>query len=153
MNVPFVGRVTDRGPVPVYGEVPPVAETVQVNGLPAVRPVFGQSTVTTSGWAAMVTESLPDAVTALASVTLKLWVNVPLVGWVADRVPVPVYGAVPPVADTVQLNGLPAVSPVFGQSTVTTRGWAPMVTGSLPEAVTPLASVTLKLWLKLPLVG
>ena len=79
--------------------------------------------------------------------------KVPFTGWVADLDPVPVYGAVPPVAVTLQLNGLPAVRPVFGQSTVTTRGWAPMVTGSLPVAVTPLASVTLKLWMKLPLVG
>jgi hypothetical protein len=72
VKVPFVGRVTEIDPVPVYGEVPPVADTAQLNGLPAVRPLFGQSTVTTNGCPAITTVSLPDAVEPLASVTLKV---------------------------------------------------------------------------------
>ena len=63
----------------------------------------------------------PDAVTPLASVTLKVSVNVPLTGWVTENVPTFPYGPVPPVAETVQPKGLPAVAPE-AQVTVTTRG-------------------------------
>jgi len=60
---------------------------------------------------------------------------------------------VPPVADTVQLNGFPAVMPLIGQVTVTTSGWPPTVTVALPLAVTPFASVTLNDSVLTPLVG
>jgi hypothetical protein len=120
--VPLTGKLADREPVPVYGAVPPVAETVQLNGLPAVRPVFGQSTIATNGCGAIVTLSEPLALTAFASVTVKDTVYVPLTGKLADLEPVPVYGPVPPEAETLQLNGLPAVRPELGQSTETTSG-------------------------------
>ena len=102
--------------------MPPVADTVQLNGLPTVTPVVGQDTVTARGWAATVTLAVPEALTAFASVTVKDSVFAPLLVSVLLMVPVPVYGAVPPLADTVQLNGLPVVTPVAGHEAVTTSG-------------------------------
>jgi len=51
----------------------------------------------------------------------------PLVGSVRLIVPVPVYGGVSPEAETVQSNGLPAVTPLVGHVTVTVSGvpWMP----------------------------
>ncbi len=118
---PFTGSVTWKLPVPEYGLVPPAAETLQLNGFPAVAPE-SQVTVTTRGWAPIATVAEPDAVTPLASVTLNVSVFDPFVASVRLKVPIPLYGVVPPVAETVQLNGLPAVTPVVGQETVTT-GW------------------------------
>ena len=92
----------------------------------------------------------PEALTPLASVTLKLSANVPLTGSFTVKVPVPEYGEVPPVAETVQLNGLPAVAPE-SQVTVTTSGWGETLMLAEPVAVTPLASVTLKDSVKAPL--
>jgi len=142
-NVPLVGCVTLKVPVPVYGPVPPVAETVQVNALPAVA-VVEHDTVTMTGCATTLTLAVPVAVTPFASVTVNVSVLVPFAGSVLLIVPVPVYGAVPPLAVTVQLNGLPAVTPEVGHDAVTTRGWPPTVTLAEADAVTPLASVTLK---------
>src|SRR2546425_6875080 len=122
VKTPFTGCVTLLVPIPVYGVVPPVAETVQLKGLPAVRPDVGQVTVTTRGWAAIVTLAEPDAVTVLASVTLNDSVKVPLAGCVTLWPPVPVYGEVPPEAETLHEKGLPAVKPDEGQVTVTTSG-------------------------------
>ena len=153
MYVPLTAFVTLNVPVPVYGDVPPVALTVQLNGLPAVMPDVGHVTVTTSGCAETVTDAEPVAEWPFESVTLKLTVYVPLAGLVMLKVPVPVYGDVPPVALTVQLKGLPAVRPEDGHVTVTTRGWATIVTDADPLAVTWFASVTLKLWVNVPLIG
>ncbi len=119
--VPLVGSVLLMVPVPVYGPVSPEAVTVQLNGLPTVTPDVGQETVTTNGLPWTLTVAEPDALTAFASVTVNDSVFVPLVGSVLLIVPVPVYGADPPVAVTVQLNGTPAVA-VPGQDTVTTSG-------------------------------
>jgi len=49
-------------------------------------------------------------------------VFVPFVGSVLLNVPVPVYGAVPPDAVTVQLKGLPAVTPDVGHETLMAKG-------------------------------
>jgi len=87
---PFVGSVRLNVPVPVYGAVPPAAVTVQLNALPAVTPVVGQDTVTTSGWAATTTLAVPEALMVLESVTVNDSVFVPLVGSVLLIVPVPV---------------------------------------------------------------
>ncbi len=57
----------------------------------------------------------------LRSVTVKDSVFIPLVGSVLLIVPVPVYGVVPPVALTVQLNATPAVA-LVGHVTVTMSG-------------------------------
>ncbi len=62
-----------------------------------------------------------EADTVFKSVTVNDSVLLPLVGSVLLKVPVPVYGVVPPVAETVQLNAVPAVA-VGGQETVTTSG-------------------------------
>jgi hypothetical protein len=129
-----------------------VADTVQLNGLPAVNPEVGHVTVTTIGCGATVTLAETDMVTPLASVTENFSVKVPLTGSVTVKLPVPVYGAVPPVADTVQLNGLPAVAPEL-HATVTTKGCGAIATLADPDALTWLASVTLKRSVKVPLTG
>ncbi len=87
---PFVGSVLEIVPVPVYGVVPPVADTVQLKALPAVTPVVGHDTVTTKGCAATLTLAEAEALTVLLSVTVKDSVLVPFVGSVRLMVPVPV---------------------------------------------------------------
>jgi len=151
--VPLTGSVLLNVPVPVYGPVPPVALTVQLNGLPAVTPEVGHETVTNAGWPATVTVAEPDAVTLLASVTLNVSVLVPFVFSVLEKVPVPVYGPVSPDAVTVQLNGLPTVTPDVGQVTVTTSGVPATLTVADPDAVTALESVTLNVSVLVPLVA
>ena len=98
----------------------------------------------TIGWAATVTVAEPEAITPLPSVTLNVSVKLPFTDSVLDIVPVPVYGAVPPVAETVQVNGLPAVIPVDGHVAVTTRGWGAIVTLDELLAEKPFESVTVK---------
>ena len=87
-----------------------------------MRPDVGHVTFTISGCGPIVTLVDADAVMPLASLTVNDCWNVPLVGWVAVWVPVPVYGVVPPAAVTVQLKALPAVRPDVGHVTVTTSG-------------------------------
>ncbi len=123
-----------------------------MNGLPAVTPLVGHETVTTKGCAATLTVAEPDALAAFASVTVNDSVLVPLVGSVLLIVPVPVYGEVPPEAETVQLNGLPAVTPLVGHVTVTVSGVPTMFTVAEPEALTVLASVTVNDSTLLPFV-
>ena len=132
------------------GEEPPEAETLQVKGLPMVWPE-PQSTVTTNGWAATLTVAEAEALAVLASITVKVSIFVPFTGSVLLTEPVPEYGPVPPVAETVQLNGLPAVMPEEGQLTVTIKGWPATLTVAEPEALTPFASVTVKDSVLLPL--
>ena len=93
-----------------------------------VRPLVGHDTVSESGWGATVTVADPVAVTPLASETLKFSVLTPLAGSVRLIVPVPVYGPVSPEAETSQLNGLPAVTPLVGHATVTVSEVPWMVT-------------------------
>ena len=150
--VPLVGSVLLIVPVPVYGADPPVAVTVQLNGLPAVNPVVGQDTVTTSGCAATLTVAEPEALAPLASITVNDSVFVPLVGSVLLNVPVPVYGVVPPVAVTVQLNGLPAVTPDVGHDTVTASAVPPTWTAWVLILNWLLASVTLSVTVLEPFV-
>jgi len=88
--VPFVFSVRLKVPVPVYGAVPPEADTVQLNGLPRVTPLVGHDTVTTRGCAATLTEAVAEAETVLLSVTVNDSALVPLVGSVLEIVPVPV---------------------------------------------------------------
>ena len=133
--------------------MPPVADTEQLNALPAVTPDVGQVAVTTRGWAATLTVAEPDAVTPLASVTLKVSVLVPLDGSVLLKVPIPVYGPVSPEADTEQLNAFPAVTPDVGQFTVTTRAVPETFTVADPEADTVFESVTVNDSVLIPLVG
>src|SRR2546425_3858385 len=82
-----------------------------------------RSTVTTRGCGATVTSAEPEAVTPLASVTLNDSVFDPLVCSVREQMSVHEQGADPPVAETVQLNDLPAVTAgPESHVTVTTRG-------------------------------
>ncbi len=84
-----------------------MADTVQLNGLPAV-PV-PQPTVTTRGCGATLTIADPDALTPLASLAVNVSANEPFTCCVTLNTPVPVYGGVPPDAETVHENGLLAV--------------------------------------------
>src|SRR6266581_853132 len=154
--LPFAGSVTLKLPVPTYGVVPPTAETLQMNGSPAVRgtPSDPQETVTTNGWPDTTTLSEPEALTLLESLTVNDSVNVPLVGSVMVKLPVPEYGEVPPDAETMQLNGFPSVAGAeAAQVTVTDKGCGSTVTLAIASALTPFASVTVKVWVKLPLFG
>ena|SRR2546425_6105881 len=101
----------------------------------------------------MVTLAEPEALAPLVSVTVNFSSNVPFTGSVLVSIPSPRYGDVPPVADILQSNGLPAVTPELGQTTVTTSGCGAIVTLAEPEAVMPFASVTLYLSVKVPLTG
>src|SRR5437867_4401278 len=121
-NVPLVISVTVWGPVPMNGAVPPEAVTSQVKGLPVVSSEVGQVTVATSGCEFTLTVAVPDAVPLLASVTVNNSVFAPLVASVRLNEPVPLYGAVPPLASTVHLNGFPTVTSMLGHVAVTIRG-------------------------------
>ena len=94
----------------------------------------------------------PDWLTVFASVTVNDSVFEPLVVSVRLNVPVPVYGVVPPVALTVQLNGLPIVTPEVGQETVTTSAAPPTGTGLVAVFVWVFASVTVSVTVFDPLV-
>jgi len=83
----------------------------------------------------MLTVADPEALWLLASVTVKDSVLDPFVASVREIDPTPVYGAVPPDAETVQLKGLPAVNPEDGHETVTVRGCGATVTVTLALAV------------------
>ncbi len=98
-----------------------MAVTVQLNGTPT-EALAGHETVTTSGCAPTLTLAVAVALTLLASVIVNDSVLLPLVGSVRLIEPTPVYGPVPPVAETVQLKGLPAVTPDVGHVAVTTSG-------------------------------
>src|SRR2546422_10038715 len=140
--VPLVGSVLLKVPVPVYGPDPPLAVTVQSKGLPDVTPEDGHDADTTRGWTETVTVAVPVALTPLASWTVNDSTFEPFVDSTTLLVPVPEYGRVPPDASTVQLNGLPTVTPLVGHVTATTKGCAAMVTVADPAALAPLLSVT-----------
>src|SRR6185436_19817924 len=84
----------EKVPVPVYGSVPPVADTVTtvVPPLQAIVPAE-EDAVSTLG--SVIVTWVVDIQPRL-SVTVNVCVPTPL-----EKVPVPVYGRVPPVADTV----------------------------------------------------
>ena len=129
----------------------PDAETEQSNANPAVA-VDGQVTVTTSGAPWTLTIAEPEAEAPFPSDTVKLSVFIPFEFSVLLIVPVPVYGIVPPTADTVQSNATPRVA-FAGQLTDTTKGWPVIVTLADPVAEAPFPSVTVNDWVKVPLVG
>jgi len=126
---------------------------VQLNGLPVVMPLVGHVTVTTRGCPATLTVADCETVTPLADVTLKVSVLVPLVGSVLLMVPVPVYGPVSPEAVTVQLKGLPTVTPEVGHVALATSGVPWTLTVAEPEALAALLSVTVNDSVFMPLVG
>ncbi len=156
-NVPLTGSVTVKVPVPWYGPVPPVALTVQVNGLPAVIAAEEepQVTLTTNGCWTTVTWVEAIALLPFASWTVNDSVKVPFTGSVTLIEPVPWYGAVPPVADTVHVNGLPAVIAADAEPhvTLTTKGCWTTVTCVEAIALLPLASLTVKDSVNVPFTG
>lgn len=84
-------------PVPVYGAVPPDAVTVTVEVVPLQRIGVALDAALSAGGSVMVTDATAEQL--FASVTIKVNVPAPLV-----KAPVPVYGAVPPVAATVTVD-------------------------------------------------
>ena len=73
--VPVAGDPPGADQENVYGVVPPVAETLQVTGLPAVA--LPHVTVTTMGWPVTTIVAVPDFLALLASVAVALTTNVP----------------------------------------------------------------------------
>ncbi len=113
--------------------------------------VLGQETVMTSGCGATVTSAVATALMPLASMMVNVSTLEPLTGSVRLILPVPVYGPVPPVAETVHVKALPAVIPVGGHAAVATRGWASTVTEPDPTIPTVFASTTVKVSVFAPL--
>ncbi len=105
-----------------YGVVPPLPVAVNVIDVPTDGLVGVNVKLATMGWPPIVTLAEPEALAEFESVTVKDSVFVPFVGSVLLNVPVPVYGAVPPDAVTVQLKGLPAVTPDVGHETLMAKG-------------------------------
>lgn len=122
--------------------VPPDAVTMQSKGFPEVTPEDGHDADATKGWPETVTVAVPVALTPLASWTLNDSTFKPFIDSTTLLVPVPEYGRVPPDAPTVQLNGLPTVTPALGHATATIRGCAAIATVADPAALAPLLSVT-----------
>jgi hypothetical protein len=89
-------------PVPVYGAVPPLAVTVTVD-VPATQADAEDDAVSTAG---CVIDADTVAVQLFASVTVNVYVPA-----VLEKVPVPLYGAVPPVALIVTVE-LPPLHPI-----------------------------------------
>ena len=90
--------VREKLPVPVYGGVPPVADTVTVEFPPKheIGVALADAASAANGWV-MVTDA--DSLHPLASVTVKVCVPALRV-----NVPTPVYGGVPPAAVTVTVE-------------------------------------------------
>jgi hypothetical protein len=127
----YVPAVLAKVPVPVYGVVPPLADTVTVD-VPATHADAEDDATSGVGWV-IVADVV--AVQPLASVTVN--VNVPAV---LEKVPVPEYGAVPPDALMVTIE-LPPLHAIFVWVCEATGGVG-CVTVALVEAVQLLASVT-----------
>src|SRR6266571_9546174 len=98
----------------------------------------------------MVTVAEPITETLLTSVTWKDSVKVPLTASVTVNGPMPVYGAVPPVAETMQENGLPEVGADW-QLTATTNGCGATFTVAETVAIAPFASSTANVSVYVPL--
>ncbi len=124
-GVPFEDHVN------VYGAVPPVADAIQVTGLPAVA--LPQVTVTDSGCGVTTIVAVADFFALLPSMAVTFTASVPLTAYVVVKLaPVPVAGLppgadqrkvngpVPPLADALHATGLPAVA--LPQPTATTIG-------------------------------
>ncbi len=148
--------------VKVNGEVPPVAEALHVTGLPAVA--LPQVTVTTIAWPPTLTVASANFLAPLLSVAVALTVLLPLVEYVVVKLaPVPVAGVppgadqenvkgvVPPVAEALQVTGLPVVA--APQVTVTTIACPVTTTLAVCDFLALLPSVAVALTTNVPLVA
>src|SRR6266581_7254519 len=115
--------------------------------------VVAEANLATGGWSAMLTVAEPEADCPLESVTRNSSSYEPLLGSVTGSVPLPEYGPVPPVAQTLQSKVTVAIRPDDGQVTLTTIGCGRIVTLVEPDAVRPLASLTLNDSVMTPLAG
>src|SRR5262249_35027284 len=118
------------------------ADTLHVKAVPDCT-VDGQDIAMSScsGLTTIVAEEATD--TPFESVTMKLSILTPFTTSVIVDVPVPEYGAVPPDAATSQSKAIP-IAAVSGQVTVTISDVPATLTTAEPEAVWPLASMTVK---------
>jgi len=87
----YVPAVFEKVPVPAYGAVPPLALIVTVELPPLHAIVVCDSDATSC--VGCVTVAVTDPVHPFASVTVNVYVPA-----VFEEVPIPVYGAVPPLA-------------------------------------------------------
>ncbi len=136
-----------------------MAETVHVTGFPAdAEP---HVTVTIMGWPVTVTEAEPWPVAPDVSVAVAVTVSEPLAEYVVVKLaPDPVDGLppgadhvnvnelVPPVAEALQVTGLPAVA--VPHVTVTVIVTPPIATVWGAVADTPLASFAVTTTVKVP---
>ncbi|MFA6234570.1 MAG: hypothetical protein WC824_10365, partial [Bacteroidota bacterium] len=97
-------------PVPEYGGVPPLAVTVTVE-LPPLQRIADAFADTTNNVGSVIVAEAVD-VHPFASVTVKLYEPA-----VCVNVPVPEYGGVPPIADTV-IVALPPLQRIVVASAV-----------------------------------
>lgn len=121
-------------PVPVYGLVPPVAETVTVVDPPLQAMEPGVDDALTTAGSATVTDVVVEQL--FASVIVNVYDPA-----VRVKEPVPEYGAVPPVADTTTVVDPPlhAIVPLEVEAASEAGG----VMVPLVAAEHPFASVTL----------
>lgn len=123
-------------PFPEYGGVPPPAVTVTVELLLLQVIAVALADAVSAGGSEMVTEAV--SVQLLASVTVKVCVPADFV-----NVPVPVYGAVPPLAVTVTVE-LPPLQAIAEAPAVTPSADGSVIVTDV-VAVQLFASVTVKL--------
>lgn len=131
-------------PVPLYGGVPPVAETVTVE-LPLLHTTgVALELAVSDGGCVMLSEAMAEQ--PFASVTVKEYVPA-----VRLKLPVPVYGAVPPVAVTVTVDVEPLQRIGVAVAVTVSVGGAVMV--AVAVAVQLFASVTVKVKMPAPRVN
>jgi hypothetical protein len=130
-------------PVPVYGDVPPVAETVIVE-VPPLQGIGGASTMMAScvGSVSVITDE--DALQPLASVTVKVWLPAP-----RTKLPVPLYGGVPPLALTVTVVVPPWHAIGAAVALTASNDGSLSVTGA-EVALQPFASLTVNVYVPAP---
>lgn len=128
----------------MYGGVPPVADTVTVELPPPHRIGVALDEAVSVGGCVMVTEAVPEQ--PLASVTVNVYVPA-----VRLKLPVPVNGAVPPVAVTVTVDVEPLQRIGVALAVTVTVGGA--VIDAVVVAEQLLASVTVKVKIPEPRVN
>ena len=124
-----------KAPVPVYGGVPPAALTV-TDELPPLHAITVDVAEAVSCAGSVIVMDVVAEQLA-ASVTVKF--HVPAARW---KLPVPVYGGVPPVAATVTVEVPPLQSMRVALAVATTDAGAVIVIVAVPVQL--FASVTVK---------
>jgi hypothetical protein len=134
----YVPAVRLNVPMPLYGGVPPVAATVTVE-FPPLHNIGVADAVTAiaeAGCEMVIAAEVAEQ--PFASVTVKVYVPA-----ILANVPVPVYGAVPPVAVTTTFD-VPPKQRIGGAFTSTASAAEGCVMSTDADSLHPLASVTVK---------